>query len=125
MTRQSRKRPRPHRKARRPRRTPASYRHGLIGAIENLLPGQFFSRWSVTAASKWSPLRVFWVALLMVWSAEQTLQMRFEEAREVVRSLFPKWPLGKSYTGWYEAQSKWLTPRRPWANACVSSCERG
>src|ERR1017187_3358566 len=113
MTRQSRKRPRPHRKARRPRRTPASYRHGLIGAIENLLPGQFFSRWSVTAGSKWSPLRVFWVALLMVWSAEQTLQMRFEEAREVVRSLFPKWPLGKSYTGWYEAQSKWLRPLRP------------
>jgi hypothetical protein len=85
----------------------------LIGAIENLLPGQFFSRWRVTAGSKWSPLRVFWVAILMVWSAEQTLQMRFEETREVVRSLFPKWPLGASYTGWYEAQLKWLTPLRP------------
>ena len=63
-----------------------------------LLPGPFFSRWRVRG-SKWSPLRVFWVAILMVWSAEQTLQMRFEETREVVRSLFPRWTLGKSYTG--------------------------
>jgi len=84
----------------------------LKDAIGKLLPGSFFSRWRV-AGSKWSPLRLFWVAILMVWSAEQTLQARFEETREVVRSLFPKWPLGKSYTGWYEAQRKWLTPLRP------------
>jgi hypothetical protein len=77
-----------------------------------LLPAQFFSRWR-SAASKWSPLRLFWMAMLMAWGAEQTLQARFEEARETARSLFPKWPLGKSYTGWYEAQAKWLTPLRP------------
>ena len=111
MARQDRKRPPRSRKARR-RRTQASYRHGLKDAIGKLLPGQFFSRWR-SAGSKWSPLRVFWVAILMVWSAEQTLQTRFEETREVVRSLFPKWSLGKSYTGWYEAQLKWLTPLRP------------
>jgi hypothetical protein len=70
----------------------------LKDAIGKLLPGQFFSRWR-SVGSKWSPLRVFWVAILMVWSAEQTLQMRFEETREVVRSLFPRWTLGKSYTG--------------------------
>jgi hypothetical protein len=84
----------------------------LKDAIGKFLPGQFFSRWRV-AGLKWSPLRVFWVAILMVWSAEQTLQARFEETREAARSLFPKWPLGKSYTGWYEAQLKWLTPLRP------------
>lgn len=112
MARQDRKRPPRSRKARRRRRTQASYRHGLKDAIGKLLPGQFFSRWR-SAGSKWSPLRVFWVAILMVWSAEQTLQTRFEETREVVRSLFPKWSLGKSYTGWYEAQLKWLTPLRP------------
>ncbi len=112
MARHSRKRPSSRRKGRRPRRPQASYRHGLIGAIGKFLPGQFFSRWRV-AGSKWSPLRLVWVAILMVWSAEQTLQARFEETREVVRSLFPKWPLGHSYTGWYEAQLKWLTPLRP------------
>ena len=90
----------------------AFYRHGLIDAIGKLLPGQFFSRWPV-AGSKWSPLRVFWMALLMVWSTEQTLQARFEETRDMARRLFPKWPLGKSYTGWYEAQLKWLTPMQP------------
>jgi Transposase DDE domain len=112
MARQRRKRRNQNRQARRQRRTDASYRHGLKEAIGKFLPGQFFSRWPV-AGSKWSPLRVFWVALLMVWSAEQTLQARFEETREVVRSLFPKWWLGKSYTGWYEAQLKWLTLLRP------------
>jgi hypothetical protein len=112
MARQERKRTTRSRKARRRCRTQASYRHGLKDAIGKLLPGQFFSRWR-SAGSKWSPLRVFWVAILMVWSAEQTLQTRFEETREVVRSLFPKWTLGKSYTGWYEAQLKWLAPLRP------------
>jgi len=85
----------------------------LIEAIGASLPGQFFSRWCVTAGSKWSPLRLFWMAILMAWSAEQTLQARFEETREVVQSLFPKWRLGKTYTGWYEAQWKWLTPLQP------------
>jgi hypothetical protein len=112
MARQGKKRRKQPRHARRQRRTRASYRHGLKDAIAKFLPSQFFSRWRV-AGWKWSPLRVVWVALLMVWSAEQTLQARFEETREVVRSLFPKWPLGKSYTGWYEAQLKWLTPLRP------------
>jgi hypothetical protein len=112
MARQRSKRKARGRQARQRHRTPASYRHGLKDAIGKLLPGQFFSRWPVSG-SKWSPLRVFWLAMLMVWSAEQTLQARFEETREVVRSLFPKWSLGKSYTGWYEAQLKWLTPLRP------------
>src|ERR1700676_4244251 len=112
MARPQRKRPCQSRKVRRQRRTQASYRHGLKDAIGKLLPGQFFSRWRV-GGSKWSPLRVFWIAILMVWSAEQTLQTRFEETREVVRALFPKWTLGKSYTGWYEAQLKWLAALAP------------
>lgn len=95
------------------RKTQASYRHGLKDAIAKWFPGQFFSHWRVTAGSKWSPQRLFWLAILMAWSAEQTLQARFEETRDMVRRLFPKWSLGKSYTGWYEAQLKWLTPLWP------------
>jgi Transposase DDE domain len=113
MARRRTKRQASKRKTRKVRRTKAWYRHGLKDAIAKWFPGQLFSRWSVTAGSKWSPLRVFWLAILMVWSAEQTLQARFEETRELVRRLFPKWTLGKSYTGWYEAQLKWLTPLRP------------
>jgi len=94
----------------------ASYRHGLKDAIGKWLPGQFFSHWAVIAGSKWSPLRLVWMALLMVWSAEQTLQARFDATREVLKSLFPKWSLGKSYTGWYEAQLRWITPLRPALN---------
>jgi hypothetical protein len=113
MARQCRKRACRSRQARPQRRTQASYGHGLKDAIGILLPGPFFSHWPVVAGSKWSPQRLVWMALLMAWSAGQTLQARFEEARDTVRSLFPKWSLGKSYTGWYEAQLKWLTPLRP------------
>ena len=76
MARPQRKRPYVRRRTRRQRRILASYRHGLKDAIGKLLPGPFFSRWRVVG-SKWSPLRVFWVAILMVWSAEQTLQAQF------------------------------------------------
>jgi len=100
------------RRTRKAPKTKASYPHGLKEAIGKWFPGQFFSRWPVTAGSKWLPVRVFWLAILMVWSAEQTLQARFEETRDIVWSLFPKWTLGKSYTGWYEAQLKWLPPLR-------------
>src|SRR5258706_163258 len=112
MARRRRKGQAKRRKTRTVHKTGTSYPHGLRDAIGKWLPGQFFSRWPV-AGSRWSPLRVFWMAILMAWSAEQTLQARFAETRQVVRSLFPKWPLGKSYTGWYQAQLKWLTPLQP------------
>jgi hypothetical protein len=112
MARRRRKGQAKRRKTRTVHKTGTSYRHGLKDAIGKWLPGQFFSRWPV-AGSRWSPLRVFWMAILMAWSAEQTLQARCAETRQVVRSLFPKWPLGKSYTGWYQAQLKWLTPLQP------------
>src|SRR5262245_34136936 len=95
-------------KRRKVRKAPTSYRHGLKDAIAKWLPGQFFSRWPVIGGVKWSPQRLVWMALLMVWSAEQTLQARFDATRDVLRTLFPKWSLGKSYTGWYDAQRKWL-----------------
>src|SRR5262245_19654242 len=113
MVRRRRKCPAHRRKRRTAGTTKASYRHGLKDAIAKWFPGQFFSRWPVTAGSKWSPVRIFWLAILMVWSAEQTLQARFEETRDLLRRLFPKWTLGQSYTGWYEAQLKWLTPLVP------------
>jgi hypothetical protein len=101
------------RSGQRRKRTTTSYRPGLKEAIAKWFPGQFFSHWPVVAGTKWSPLRVFWMAMLMVLSVEQTLQTRFDASRAVLRSLFPKWPLGTSYTGWYDAQLKWITSLRP------------
>lgn len=92
---------------------PGAYRHGLQEAIAQWFPGQYFSHWPVLGGVKWSPQRLFWMALLMVWSAEQTLAARFDATRDVLRALFPKWPLGTTYTGWYDAQLKWLTPLQP------------
>jgi len=98
---------------RKTRRSRSTYRHGLVEAIAKWFPGQFFSRWPLSAKVKWSPQRLFWMAILMTWSADQTLQARFDEARDVLRALFPKWPLGKTYTGWYDAQLEWLEPLQP------------
>jgi DDE family transposase len=113
MTQRHKKRQPKGRKTHKVRKTKASYRHGLKDAIGKWLPGQFFSRWPVNGKSKWTPQRVFWLAILMVWSAEQTLDARFQESRRVLRSLFPKWSLGRTYTGWHEAQQKFIEPLRP------------
>lgn len=106
--RQQRKTRKTHRSA-----PPTAYQPGLIDAIGKFLPGQFFSRWAVLVGTVWTPQRLVWLAILMVWSAEQTLDARFTAMRQVLRSLFPKWPLGKTYTGWYEAQARWLERLRP------------
>jgi hypothetical protein len=95
------------------RQPQTSYRHGLKDAIGKWFPGQFFSHWSVTAGLKWTPQRLFWQGILMAWSTEQTLQARFTATRQALRSLFPKWSLGKSYTGWQEAQLQWIRALRP------------
>jgi Transposase DDE domain len=87
-----------------------SYPHGLKETIRKYLPPQFFSRWKLTGTVTWTVQRIFWMALLMSWSAEQTLAARFEAVRAVLKKLFPKWSLGTSYTGWYDAQAKWIKP---------------
>lgn len=95
------------------RKTTTSYRPGLKEAIAKWLPSQFFSRWRVIKGSKWTPLRLVWMAVLMVLSVEQTLQSRFDASRAVLRALFPKWSLGSSYTGWFDAQLKWIDSLAP------------
>ena len=91
----------------------SAYRSSLVQAIAKWLPGQFFSRWGVARGTLWTPHRIFWLAMLMAWSPCPTLQTQFDEGCAVAKSLFPKWALGTSYTGWYEAQLKWIEPLRP------------
>jgi Transposase DDE domain len=88
-------------------------RHGLVEAIGKYLPGQFFSQWKVVRGTQWTAQRLFWISILMMLCAEQTLSERFGHARRTLRELFPKWSLGKSFTGFCKAQLKWterLTP---------------
>jgi hypothetical protein len=111
MSRQSRRRKRGGpRKA--PRRSGASYREALVDAIRQWLPAQFFSRWKLRRGLQWTPQRILWVALLMAWSAEQTLTSRFTAVADVVQTLFPRWRPGETYTGWSEAQARWIGPLR-------------
>lgn len=91
----------------------SSYRQSLVEAIRTWLPAPFFSRWRLRQRLLWRPQRLVWMALLMAWSAEQTLTGRFEAVRDLLHALFPQWRLGQSYTGWYEAAAQWTTALQP------------
>ena len=93
-------------------RTPC-YRADLVEAIRKYLPAQCFARWRLPRGLTWTPQRIAWMALLMAFSAEQTLAERFEAVRDVLREAFPHWRLGATYTGWSEAQARWVEPLRP------------
>jgi hypothetical protein len=89
------------------------YRPGLLDAIQKHFPGQFFAQWKLPRGLRWTPHRLFWMAILMTWSAEQTLGERFTAVGELLHTLFPPWRLGTTYTGWYQAQAQWLVPLQP------------
>src|ERR1700676_2157869 len=72
-------------------RAPSSYHPPLVEAIHRWLPSQFFARWPLRRGLLWVPQRLVWVALLMAWSAEQTLAERFAAALELLAVLFPRW----------------------------------
>jgi hypothetical protein len=94
-------------------RAPSSYRPPLGEAIRRWLPCQFFARWSLRRGLLWTPQRLVWVALLMAWSAEQTLAERFAAALEVLAALFPRWRRRGGYTGWAAALQAWSGALRP------------
>jgi hypothetical protein len=84
-----------------------------VEAIRTWLPAAFFGQWPLRRGLLWGPQRLLWVALLMAWSAEQTLADRFAAALEVVAALFPRWRRGGGYTGWRAALRAWSAPLRP------------
>lgn len=90
-----------------------SYRQGLTAAIRTWLPHGFFGRWALRHGLRWTPQRLVWLALLMAWSAEQTLAERFEGAADLLRVLFPWWRLGRTYTGFSQALAAWDDALRP------------
>jgi hypothetical protein len=94
-------------------RAPSSYRHGLVEAIRRWLPAPSFARWPLRGGLLWTPQRLVWVALLMAWSAEQTLAERFAAALELLAVLFPRWRRGGGYTGWSAALQAWSGSLRP------------
>jgi DDE family transposase len=94
-------------------RAPSSYPQPLVEAIRRWLPSPFFARWPLRRGLLWTPQRLAWVALLMAWSAEQTLAERFAAALELLAALFPRWRRGGGYTGWAAAVQAWAAPLRP------------
>jgi Transposase DDE domain len=90
-----------------------SYRHDLAHAIRRWLPPQAFARWPLRAGLRWAPQRLAWVALLMAWSAEQTLGERFGAALALLAALFPRWRRRGGYTGFAAALRRWSAALRP------------
>jgi hypothetical protein len=85
----------------------------LVEAVTRCFPAAFFARWRRRRGLLWTPQRLFWMALLMAFSAEQTLGERFEAIRDWLRLHFPRWHLGDSYTGWLEALARHDAALRP------------
>lgn len=79
-----------------------SYRRELVEAIQTVFPSQFFSRFSSHGNTDWTPLRVFWMSIVMNWQPDTTLQEQFESARDLLREVFPRWTLGASASWFFE-----------------------
>jgi hypothetical protein len=62
-----------------------------------------FSHWPVRGGTLWTPQRLTWVAAMMAWDEGQTLDLRWEHAREVAGGLHAHWALGTSYAGFAAA----------------------
>jgi len=90
-----------------------SHRRSLVQALASWLPHSFFARWTLRAGLLWRPQRLLWMLLLWAWSAEQTLTERFEAALDLLRCLFPRWRLARSYTGFCAAAARWSEPLLP------------
>jgi hypothetical protein len=86
--------------------------HALVESVQLWIPVPFFAQWALRRGLLWTPQRLFWVALLMAWSAEQTLNERFDAALDLLKTLFPRWCLGASYSGWLQALARWDAPMR-------------
>ncbi len=61
----------------------------LVESVCLWIPGAFFAQWALRRGLLWTPQRLFWMALFMAWSAEQTLAERFDAARDLLQILFP------------------------------------
>jgi hypothetical protein len=80
-------------------------RHGLVKAIQQFFPSQFFAHLKVSKKTTlWTPQRIVFFAILMMWDSEKALGDRFAAARDLLGALFPKWRLGTQYQGWCDAQ---------------------
>lgn len=53
--------------------------------------------------TQWTPQRLTWVAAMMAWDEGQTLDSRWEHARQVAGGLHTHWALGTSYSGFAAA----------------------
>jgi hypothetical protein len=92
----------------------SSNRHGLVKAIQKFFPSQFFAHLTVSKKIKlWTPQRIVFFAILMMWESEKALGDRFAAARDLLKSLFPKWRLGTEYQGWCDAQLTYISAIQP------------
>ena len=76
---------------------------GVVGRHWEVPTPRVFSHWPVRGGTQWTPQRLTWVASMMAWDEGQTLDSRWEHAREVAGGLHTHWALGTSYAGFTAA----------------------
>lgn len=90
-----------------------SHRQALVQGIQTCFPSHFFARWPLRGGLLWKPQRLLWMLFFLAFSAEQTLTERFQATRELLHRLFPRWRLGRTYTGFTEAAARFAEPLLP------------
>lgn len=75
----------------------------VVTAMERWFPPQWFSRFA--AESGWSAQKLLWMGVLLHWVAGHTLTERFRAARDLLKTLKPRWRVPSSLSGYLAA---WL-----------------
>jgi len=75
----------------------------VVGRHREISAQQLFSHWRVRGGTQWTPQRLTWVAAMMAWDEGQTMESRWEHAREVAVVEHAHWSLGDSYSGFAAA----------------------
>lgn len=77
---------------------------GAVGAgYAGVCSQQLFSHLPIRSNLQWTPQRLAWLAVLMAWDEGQTLEARWEHARQAAGQFHGHWRLGRSYTGFVQA----------------------
>jgi len=89
------------RRSRRSRRE--SYPSALLKSINALVDRRALDKAVPSNAKRWKPWRLMVAALLMAWHEGSSLSEKFAGTQIVMRELFPRTRLGKTYQGFIKA----------------------
>lgn len=94
-------------------------RQELIAELDAIFPPSLFRQWSQHRNNGWTPRKVVWTSVVMFWISGRTLEEQFSAARRIVRFMKPHWKMPSSYSGFVDAQIRYLALIGPMLKSCL------